>query len=86
MGRTPTSFVAHDLDGDNVTLLRRRQLTAVLHHDLRRDLAEAARLILHARGALPGRPWSRTSQIQVITPFNEPELSRPAAKSFAVQG
>ena len=53
-------------------MLRRRQLTAVLHHDLRSDLQEAARLILHARGALPGRPWSRTSQIQVITPFNEP--------------
>jgi LacI family transcriptional regulator len=72
VGRTPTTFVAHDLDGDNVIMLRRRQLTAVLHHDLRRDLAEAARLILHARGALPGRPWSRTSQIQVITPFNLP--------------
>jgi LacI family transcriptional regulator len=72
VGRTPTSFVAHDLDGDNVTLLRRRQLTAVLHHDLPSDLQEAARLILRARGALPGRPWSRTSQIQVITPFNEP--------------
>jgi LacI family transcriptional regulator len=72
VGRTPATFVAHDLDGDNVIMLRRRQLTAVLHHDLRRDLAEAARLILHARGALPGRPWSRTSQIQVITPFNLP--------------
>lgn len=72
VGRAPTSFIAHDLDDDNQTLLRRRQLTAVLHHDLRRDLQEAARLILHARGALPGRPWSRTSQIQVITPFNEP--------------
>ena len=72
-GRTLITFIAHDLDGDNITLLRRRQLTVVLHHDLRRDLQEAARLILHARGVLPGRPWSRTSQIQVITPFNEPE-------------
>ena len=83
VGRAPTTFVAHDLDGDNVAMLRRRQLTAVLHHDLRRDLAEAARLILHARGALPGRPWSRTSQIQVITPFNLPSSSRPPAKAFA---
>lgn len=71
-GRRPRTFVAHDLDDDNLTLLRRRQLTAVLHHDLRADLAEAARLILHARGVLPGRPWSRTSQIQVITPYNLP--------------
>lgn len=72
-GRAVTTFVAHDLDDDNRVLLRRRQLTAVLHHDLRSDLAAAARLILHARGALPGRPWSRTSQIQVITPFNVPQ-------------
>lgn len=71
-GRMPRTFIAHDLDADNLTLLRRRQLTAVLHHDLRADLAEAARLILHARGVLPGRPWSRTSQIQVVTPFNQP--------------
>ncbi len=39
---------------ENVMLLRRRQLTAVLHHDLRRDVAEAARLILHARGCCRG--------------------------------
>lgn len=71
-GSAPRTFIAHDLDADNLTLLRRRQLTAVLHHDLHADLAEAARLILHARGVLPGRPWSRTSQIQVITPFNQP--------------
>ena len=72
-GPTLRTFVAHDLDDDNLTLLRRRQLTAVLHHDLCADLAEATRLILHARGVLPGRPWSRTSQIQVITPFNQPD-------------
>ena len=71
-GRQARTFIAHDLDGDNLTLLRRHQLTAVLHHDLKSDLAEAARLILRARGVLPGRPWSRTSQIQVVTPFNEP--------------
>ena len=52
---SPTTWTA-----TTSTLLRRRQLTAVLHHDLRRDLQEAARLILHARGVLPGRPWSRT--------------------------
>ena len=34
VGREPSTFIAHDLDGDNVTLLRNRQLSAVLHHDL----------------------------------------------------
>jgi len=71
-GRVPRAFVAHDLDDDNVALLRRHRLTAVLHHDLRADLRQACRLILQARGAVPGRPSSRPSQIQVVTPYNEP--------------
>lgn len=71
-GRVPAPFIAHDLDGDNTTLLRRQQLTAVLHHDLRADLRQACQLILQAHQALPGRPQSRPSQIQVITPFNQP--------------
>jgi LacI family transcriptional regulator len=72
VGRAPTTFIAHDLDDDNVPLLRARQLSAVLHHDLDSDLQQACRLILQARGVLPGPPWSHSSQIQVITPYNEP--------------
>ncbi|GAB2579945.1 LacI family DNA-binding transcriptional regulator [Microlunatus antarcticus] len=71
-GRTPAAFVAHDLDGDNTTLLRRQSITAVLHHDLRADLRHACQLVLQAHGALPGPPRSRPSQVQVITPFNQP--------------
>lgn len=71
-GRTPAPFVAHDLDGDNTTLLRRGDITAVLHHDLRADLRQACQLILQAHHALPGPPISAPSQIQVITPFNQP--------------
>jgi LacI family transcriptional regulator len=74
-GRTPAPFIAHDLDGDNTTLLRRRALTAVLHHDLRADLRHACQLLLQAQGALPGPPRSVPSQVQVITPFNQPPLS-----------
>ena len=71
-GRTPAIFIAHDLDDDNRTLLRRRQLTAVLHHDLRTDAVTACRMIMAARGALPTPRWSGGSAIQVITPYNEP--------------
>lgn len=72
LGRTPAAFVAHDLDGDNTALLRQRRLTAVLHHDLREDMRTACRMVLQARGVLPGQPWSTPAQIQVITPYNEP--------------
>ena len=65
-------FVAHDLDGDNRALLRSRQISAVLHHDLRADMRRACRAILQAQGALPGVPVSVPSQIQVVTPYNEP--------------
>jgi LacI family transcriptional regulator len=71
-GRTPAPFVAHYLDGDNTGLLRRRELTVVLHHDLRADLRRACQLILQAHHALPGSPRTVPSQVQVITPFNRP--------------
>ena len=72
LGRTPEVFVAHDLDAENRRLLRDRRLTAVLHHDLRADMRRACRLLLQARGVLPGSPVSVPSQVQVVTPFNEP--------------
>jgi LacI family transcriptional regulator len=72
LGRTPEVFVAHDLDADNRRLLRTRRISAVLHHDLRADMRRACRLLLQARGVLPGSPASIPSQVQVVTPFNEP--------------
>jgi LacI family transcriptional regulator len=76
VGRRPAVFVAHDLDADNLALLRTRQLTAVLHHDLRADMRRACRLLLQAGGVLPGSPVSLPSQVQVVTPFNEPAAMR----------
>jgi LacI family transcriptional regulator len=72
IGVTPKVYVAHDLDGDNRALLRTRKISAVLHHDLRADMRRACRLLLQARGVLPGRPVSIPSQVQVVTPYNEP--------------
>lgn len=71
-GRTVSAFIAHDLDGDNLTLLRQQRISAVLHHDLRDDMRRACRLVMQAHGALPGVPHSLPSHVQVITPFNEP--------------
>jgi len=72
LGRQASVFVAHDLDGDNRALLRSRRISAVLHHDLRADLGRACRLLLQARGLLPGSPLTVPSQVQVVTPYNEP--------------
>jgi LacI family transcriptional regulator len=72
LGRPPEVFVAHDLDADNRRLLRTRRISAVLHHDLRADMRRACRLLLQAGGVLPGSPASVPSQVQVVTPYNEP--------------
>ena len=71
-GRGYDVFVAHDLDQENVALLRERKISAVLHHDLRADMRRACRAILQAQGVIPGAPVSMPSQIHVVTPYNEP--------------
>jgi LacI family transcriptional regulator len=74
-GRACSVFVAHDLDDDNTRLLRGRQVSAVLHHDLSGDMRRACRLVMQGHGALPGTPQTVPSQIQVITPYNEPVVA-----------
>jgi LacI family transcriptional regulator len=73
-GRKYDVFVAHDLDDENVALLRAHRLSAVLHHDLRADVRHACLAVMRAQGALPGRLRSNPSAIQVITPFNTPPV------------
>jgi len=72
VGVTPKVYVAHDLDSDNRGLLRTRRISVVLHHDLRADMRRACRLMLQAQGILHGQPGSIPSQVQVVTPYNEP--------------
>ena len=75
-GRTGVPFIGHDLDADNLPLLRSGVLTAVLHHDLRSDLRAGLSQLLRAHGLLPGAPTSLPSAPQVITPFNIPARLR----------
>ena len=70
-------FVGHDLDADNLALLRTGVLTAVLHHDLRADLRAALTQLLRAHRLLPGAPTSVPSAPQVVTPWNVPPRLRP---------
>ena len=65
-------FIAHDLDADNRELLKAGRLSAVLYHDLRRDMHRACQIIMQAHGALDGPIATAPAPTQVITPFNIP--------------
>ena len=67
------AFIGHDLDRDNRELLETGRLSAVLYHDLRRDMHRACRIIMQAHGALDGPIVTAPAPIQVITPFNIPQ-------------
>jgi LacI family transcriptional regulator len=70
-------FIGHDLDADNLELLRTGALTCVLHHDLRADMRAALRQVLRHHGLLPGAPASVPAGVQVITPHNIPARMAP---------
>lgn len=65
-------FIGHDLDDDNLALLRAGRLSAVLHHDLHHDLHTACLSVLQAHGAAPATWVSSRSNVEVVTPFNLP--------------
>jgi len=71
-GRPCRVFIAHDLDEDHLKLLMEREVSALLHHDLREDMRHACQVIMQEHGALTGRPTSAFSAVQVVTPFNIP--------------
>ena len=64
-------FVAHDLDADNLALLRSGALSVVLHHDLPTDLHHACQHLLHAHRLLP-TVRTTPSNLHPITPYNLP--------------
>jgi LacI family transcriptional regulator len=69
-GRPCRMFVGHDLDDDNLGLLRAGRLSVVLHHDLHQDLHTACLLLMPAQARAIPR-WIR-SNVEVVTPFNVP--------------
>lgn len=72
-GRPCRVFIGHDLDADNVALLKSGAIQAVLHHDLGHDMRRACQEILRAHGALPALAQAPPlSAIQIVTPWNLP--------------
>ena len=73
LGRPCRAFIGHDLDEDNLQLLKSGHISAVLHHDLRHDARAACLQILQAQGVGPKGLAATLSSVQVITPYNLPE-------------
>jgi LacI family transcriptional regulator len=71
-GRPLPVHVAHDLDEDNLALLRAEKLSYVLHHSLEADAGQALATLIEAQrtGAKTKRPAH--SALVIITPFNVP--------------
>jgi LacI family transcriptional regulator len=65
-------FIGHDLDADNLALLRAEKINAVLHHDLAHDMRMACLHIMRAHGVGPKQTPTTLSGVQVVTRFNVP--------------
>jgi LacI family transcriptional regulator len=71
-GQAPPVFVAHDLDEDNLALLRAERLSYVLHHSLEADAAHALGALIEARGGAAKTKRPAHSALVIVTPFNIP--------------
>jgi LacI family transcriptional regulator len=71
--QAPLCFIGHDLDRDNVSLLREGRIQAILHHDLRQDMRSACQHIMHYHKLLPASAVSPSSSVVVVTPENIPD-------------
>ena len=71
-GRSCRLLIGHDLDADNLQLLRAGRIGALLHHDLQHDMRMACLQVLryHTPGQAAASPT--LSSVQVVTPFNVP--------------
>jgi LacI family transcriptional regulator len=71
-GLSPLPFVAHDLDTENVALLKAGEISLVIHHDLEHDLQHAFHAISARYGLVSAADNPPYSDVQVITPHNLP--------------
>lgn len=71
-GRPCRIYVAHDLDAENLGLLRTGKLSYVLHHDLRADVRQAFRAMLARKRPRSAGGPARLSTVEIVTPFNIP--------------
>ena len=72
MKRACKVFIGHDLDTENLSLLRRGQMNAVLHHDLNHDMHSACQQLMSAHNVGALSLDSGLSAVQIVTPFNVP--------------
>ncbi|MEX3966660.1 LacI family DNA-binding transcriptional regulator [Paraburkholderia sp. EG287A] len=72
LGIAPKCFIGHDIDRDNVELLREGKIQAILHHELRQDMRSACQHIMHFHKMLPATAVSQSSSVVVVTPENIP--------------
>lgn len=71
--KAPVCFIGHDLDRDNVQLLRDGKIQAILHHDLRQDMRSACHQVMHYHKLLPASSVTASSSVVVVTPENIPD-------------
>lgn len=71
-GNRPKVYIVHDLDFDNVSLMRDGRINVILHHDMRHDLREACLAIMYHHNALPKPSGAGLSNLQIVTPRNLP--------------
>lgn len=72
LDRRPKCFIGHDLDRENVQLLRDGAITAILHHDLRQDMRSACQHVMSYHKLLPVSGVGASSPVVVVTPENIP--------------
>jgi LacI family transcriptional regulator len=70
--QSPICFIGHDLDRDNVRLLREGKVQAIIHNDIRQDMRSACQHIMHFHRLLPASAVSPSSSVVVVTPENIP--------------
>jgi LacI family transcriptional regulator len=71
-GHAPRCFIGHDLDRENVQLLRQGKIHAILHHDLRQDMRSACQQVMLFHRLFPAAAVGGSSSVVVVTPENVP--------------